>query len=527
MKDASRGALSNPGISPGRNQPRYPCRITLDQPRTHTVDGKKPPGIKDSLGELISGSTVQIGGKAVAMTLQVISYAVMVRVLGANRFGDLAAGLAAASVLEVVAEFGLTSTLLFSFGRTTNHQHVLFSGIRAGLIAFLGGLILVVPVTMVVFDSGARLALLVLLPSSGLTLLSAACFAYWQYQLSFRRLVTANVAAQLVGTAVLVSLLTLAPHVSELRQFLVVGASQTIAALLTWLFLFPRRLQGGSEPTDARLTARALLASSLPLGLAGAISLLHVRADQLVLASFHYRSGLADYALAYRIIEGVVMVLATVSVVAFARMARTDRDEQAGHARRAAALITGLGAAGSITTALLAPVVVALIGGNSYHRAVRLTQLLAPVIVMSASNLMAGRVLIAVRRAKLMVVVAIIGLVINVALNFALIPRMGVTGSAIATLCTEGMGCLIIVLLARTSLANSQPVLYVATALLSTTALLAVAYSAGSGSRLLTAGLGLPLLGVLALWCWRIISEPATALAMRSSQSGSQPAPSR
>jgi len=96
-----------------------------------------------------------------------------------------------------------------------------------------------------------------------------------------------------------------------------------------------------AEGSEQRRDVVAILLGAFPLGIAGAISLLHVRADQLVLAGMHYRNGLANYAVSYRALEAIVGGITTVSVVAFSTMSRSPAEERAERARTATTLLVG------------------------------------------------------------------------------------------------------------------------------------------------------------------------------------------
>ena len=149
---------------------------------------------------LLSGAAVQTTGKLITLVLQVVCLVFVTRLLGHGGFGDLAAGLAAAGIVEAVGEFGLTSTLVLRFGEGHHPRLVVRSGVWASFATIVFGLVLVFPIAFTVLSVNERLAFLVLLPSSILTLLAVSCLAYWQYELSFIRLVRANVIAQMIGT---------------------------------------------------------------------------------------------------------------------------------------------------------------------------------------------------------------------------------------------------------------------------------------------------------------------------------------
>ena len=441
---------------------------------------------------LLSGAAVQTTGKLITLVLQVVCLVFVTRLLGHGGFGDLAAGLAAAGIVEAVGEFGLTSTLVLRFGEGHHPRLVVRSGVWASFATIVFGLVLVFPIAFTVLSVNERLAFLVLLPSSILTLLAVSCLAYWQYELSFIRLVRANVVAQMIGTIFLFVAFLVGRHWPEPAKLAAVGGSQALAAALVLVLLWPRHLPMIDEADDGEQSRAviAILLGAFPLGIAGAISLLHVRADQLVLAGMHYRNGLANYAIAYRALEAIVGGISTVSVVAFSLMSRAPAEQRAGRARVATALLVGAGTLGSVAFALAAPVIVPILGGAGYSGAVRSCRLLAPVVVMSVSNVMAGRVLIALHRASLLIGIAFSGLALNVMLNLLLIPHLGTVGAATATVTTEGLGALALAWVAERKEPGSQPLALLVGAILGVTGALLVWSWAGSSGRVVGLVLG-------------------------------------
>ncbi len=460
---------------------------------------------------LLSGAAVQTTGKLITLALQLVSLVIVTRLLGHGGFGDLAAGLAAAGIVEAVGEFGLTSTLVLRLGEGHHPRLVVRSGVLASLAASVLGLVLMVPIAFAILSSTERFAFLVLLPSSVLTLLSVSCLAYWQYELSFVRLVKSNAVAQLIGTLVLFVVLLGGRHWPESAKLLAVGGSQALASALVLLLLWPRHLPviGEAESREQGRTVVAILMGALPLGVAGAISLLHVRADQLVLAGMHYRDGLANYAVAYRALEAIVSGMATVSVVAFSLMSRSAIEERARRARTATALLAWAGTLGALAFALAAPVIVPILGGAGYSGAVRTCRLLAPVVVMSVGNMMAGRVLIAARRASLLIGIALLGLTLNVILNLLLIPHLGTAGAATATVSTEGLGALVVAWIAERKEPGSQPLTLLVGAIFGVTSSLLLWSWAGPSGRLAGLVLGAVTAVVVSVVALRLVTRDA------------------
>lgn len=457
---------------------------------------------------LASGSAVQMASRAGGLLLQLGCFALITRLLGPLRFGDFAAGFAIVGVCEAVMEFGLTATLVLRFSESREPRSVL----RSGLLATAGpgavGLAIVVPVALLAFSASAQSAVWVLLPSSLVGLGSTALVAFWQQRLAFVRLLRANLLGQAIALLGLVCVLGVGHSWNETLQLLAIGGFFLLGALVTAGSLLPglpTRAEGAPPLRASAGEARGLLLMALPLGISSSLSLFHVRADQVILSALGYRRGLAEYAVAYQVLQGCVIAINAVSVVGFSLMAPSRDSRRVAYARQTVALLSILGLAGSLLMLVASPLAVAILAGPHFAGAVRICRLLAPVVVLSVANVTASNVLIVRKRAALLGAVSGCGLVANVLLNLVLIPHLGTAGAATATVCTEGLGSGLVVLLAQRELPGSQPVLLLAVAALGTTcSLLAAAWWSGFGPDFAAAAGAATLVvsGWLALRTW-------------------------
>ncbi|GAA2629366.1 hypothetical protein GCM10010307_20100 [Streptomyces vastus] len=92
-----------------------------------------------------------------------------------------------------------------------------------------------------------------------------------------------------------------------------------------------------------------------------------------------------------------------------------------------------LALASSLVLALSAPVLVSSVYGEAYAGAAPLVALLAPGVMALGASRLPSAYLLRLRRARLVVVPAVIALTVNIALNLLLIPLWGAAGSAVAS----------------------------------------------------------------------------------------------
>jgi O-antigen/teichoic acid export membrane protein len=118
-------------------------------------------------------------------------------------------------------------------------------------------------------------------------------------------------------------------------------------------------------------------------------------------------------------------------------MATSSGERFAKLLRRTEHSLAVLGAAAVMITVLFAPQAIAILSGHRFLGASTALRLLGLSCYFSFLNTALGYAAVACNRHHRLVIVSAIGLVLNVGLNVALIPRLGINGSALSTLISE------------------------------------------------------------------------------------------
>lgn len=195
------------------------------------------------------------------------------------------------------------------------------------------------------------------------------------------------------------------------------------------------------------LRARSALRESLPIWIAGFLSLLYFKVDTVFLRAMAGDAELGAYGAAYKFFEGAMIVPAVLLAVAFPRLSRAHRDPEAQRRleRQLGVLLLALGtAAGGICFFGGVPLV-RLTFGVGFVRAVASLSVLAWGLPLLFLNFGLTHFLLARDMGRATSLLALAMLVLNVVLNASLIPGRGGPGAAWATVLTEvalTLGCL-------------------------------------------------------------------------------------
>jgi O-antigen/teichoic acid export membrane protein len=154
---------------------------------------------------------------------------------------------------------------------------------------------------------------------------------------------------------------------------------------------------------------------------------------------FYLRGNLDTglYAAPYRLVEGLYSVTMVLCVTALPRLSRAWADSASGwrgewtHALGFLAVLIG---APILVLAAVPGVLIQMLYGPSYAPAVSMLRILTPASLLLCVGAMVGIGLTSIGREHAQLKLTAIALLVNVLLNYVLIPRLGGIGAALATL---------------------------------------------------------------------------------------------
>lgn len=196
----------------------------------------------------------------------------------------------------------------------------------------------------------------------------------------------------------------------------------------------------GERLHSSRTAVKELLRIGAPLGLAGLLVNAYARIDQILVYEQAGAAAAGLYGSAYRVLEQAhfvpVSVLTTLAPL-IASLWPHERERMLRIVGLAARLLAigSFGALAFVTVA--AKPVMRLIFGDEFVPGAQALPVLGGAFVFICFGYLIGNLLLVLGLAGRMVVVALVGLVVNVVGNVLLIPRYGFMGAAWMTLVTE------------------------------------------------------------------------------------------
>ena len=186
--------------------------------------------------------------------------------------------------------------------------------------------------------------------------------------------------------------------------------------------------------------ARRLLSSMWPYAVSGVLGMLMINTDIVMLGWFRSSEEVGWYAGPQRIIQLIYLIPAIMAVSilpTFARLAVQAKEKMTRAIEQGISVVYVAAlpiAVGGIIVAF--PLIELLFGAKFLPGALPL-QILLLTLLADFSAVLLGHVLLAYDHQKDLVTYSAIGGFVNIALNLLLIPRFGVVGCALATLCAQ------------------------------------------------------------------------------------------
>jgi O-antigen/teichoic acid export membrane protein len=174
---------------------------------------------------------------------------------------------------------------------------------------------------------------------------------------------------------------------------------------------------------------------------------LHLRIDQYMIAFFLDPAQVGFYAVAVNLTGLLLKVPDATGTVLYPRLAGASEEQMHAATSRASRYTLFITAAAAIGYLLFGGFAVRLLFGDAFEGAIGPMRLMLPGLVMMSLYLILTRNFTSRNRQQVNIVAAVAALVLNVALNWVLIPRYGIAGAAVSTTVSYSAAALVVLVM--------------------------------------------------------------------------------
>jgi O-antigen/teichoic acid export membrane protein len=416
---------------------RIALRRRLSRPGRDGSTAVHPHATNVSSNRAATDVAIQLGGQAVNVALGIVTTVVIVRALGATRYGEWATILATIELVALIGNLGLETVAVRFAAQDPEHEGA-WIGAATSLRLLITMPILAVFLGVIALIAGDSEMLAAGIVLSILYLTAALSTLRIVFRLHVRNHVTVafSVANSVLWAS---SVIAIAALGGGLVPFAIAFAGTAIVIQGTQALLAVHTI--AIRWRGARALWPKLVGVGISVGIASTLTFAYGRVDQLLVYELAPNSAdVGVYAAMYKILDNAGFVPIAVMTTFFPIMAGLYPAQPARLRRIMQAAIDYLTmiALGAVAlTIVAAGPIVELLFGSAYASGATILPILMGAFVPICIGSVAGNMVTATDLQRRYVWYAGLGLIVNVVLNLALIPKYGIAAAAWVTLATE------------------------------------------------------------------------------------------
>ncbi|MEI6690273.1 MAG: flippase [bacterium] len=364
----------------------------------------------------------------------------VVRYFGASDFGRLNYAQSFVGIVMLLSDFGINTILIRDIAKDKRHVAAYLTS--ALFVKLISTLLVVLLLALIVPNLSSTRADIALFLWVGAFLLMQSLGGLFNGVLTaYERMQDIFVTRVIYYLLILASVVTVTYFHLDLHALLSAYTLSAIAAALV-ATIFLRKLAIGLLPrVDMALTKRLLL-ESLPIFGLLAINQIYLNLDTVLIRMSHGAITVGYYQAAYKILFAF-QAINLISTATFPRIAALYHMGEMAQLKKLAKLVL-IGTSAVFVPFIafvfvFAPALISRIYGASYLPSATVLPILLTAGVIMFYRTFIGNFFLAAHRQSLVFRASLIGLFINVALNYLLIPRVGLVQGGISLVVSESV----------------------------------------------------------------------------------------
>lgn len=395
----------------------------------HSLSGSKVKG------SIVTNAGWLFADKVIRMVVGVFVGVWLARYLGVAQFGLLSYAIAFASLFSAFASLGLDRIAVRDLVRHEDRKGIILGSVFTLKLA--GGclaLFLAVSIIKLLQPDDVTTQWLVTIIAAGMIFQSADVFDYWfQAKVQSRYSVFAKSSAFLTMSAVKIGLIL---NGAELIAFAWAALVEVALGSIGLLIAFSSTGNSFNDLKTSRKVITELLRESWPLLLSGLAIILYMRIDQVMLGNMAGEHEVGLYSAALKLSEAwyIIPTIIISSLMPAITTARSQsRNDYYGLVKKTFILLARSAYVVAIPMTIFSVPLITILFGEAYRDAGNILAIHIWSALFVFMGVAQGPWMINERLAKISLFNTSTGAVLNIILNYLLIPSYGAIGCAIAT----------------------------------------------------------------------------------------------
>ncbi len=379
------------------------------------------------------------GEKILRMVVGLFVGVWIARYLGPEQYGLFSYAQSFVGLFTAIATLGLDGIVVRELVKDENRSGELIGTAfwlkLMGAVAVLG--LLAVAVNVTDNDRTTNILIFIIASATIFQSFNVVDF-YFQSRVESRYVVYANMIALFVSSIIKITLIMIE---APLVAFAWVVLFDSFVLACGYLYFYLKNSEFGiGELKFCRSTAVELLRDSWPLILSGIVISIYMKIDQVMIKEMIDSEAVGQYAAAVRISEAWYFIPMVISSSLFPAIIRAKEISEALYYERLQKLydlMVWMAIAIALPMTFLSEWVIRVLYGDAYHEAggVLMVHIWAGVFVFL--GVASGKWYVSENLQKLSFYRTFMGAIVNIGLNFLLIPKYSIYGAAVATLVSQ------------------------------------------------------------------------------------------
>jgi O-antigen/teichoic acid export membrane protein len=389
----------------------------------------------------------QTFSRTISILIGIISVTLLTRYLGPSGYGQFNTALVFVSFLSVLGDLGVQSILVRELAQNPEHKEKILGNVFIWrLISVI--LMFIIIVTISRFMPYANVVKLVIIIESARSVISLfrsyfASLPQWKLRLDLAA--WAEIAGRVAYLVILLLVIHFKFGLIALFGFMFVA----YLADFTFMYFSFKSLGGVVKWQLDPVFLKAFLKESIILGLASILGTIHYQIDTLILSVIKPAHDVGIYGAAYNVFGSIVVLPSLFLTAVFPRYSELAKGKESWFEFFDFSVFLMWVAVLPIAlfTFFFAAYIIKVVGGSLFLQSTLPLKILALALIGAFVYAPFVNMAIALRKQRQIVFSTGVAVIVNVGLNLILIPRYTYVGAAIATLVSESVIFLVILVI--------------------------------------------------------------------------------
>lgn len=376
-------------------------------------------------------------GKIVGILSSFIVGVLVARYLGPEQYGIMSYVISYVTLFSIIATFGLDGIEIRELSKKDSDKNTILGSAFAIRMFFSVLTILIIVISLVIFETDRFTFLMVLVYSSSIILSPFNVIRNYFTSIVYNEyIVKTEIIRIIVGSGIKIILLL---NHFPLSWFIFGSVLELVLIAGGYTYSYRKKVDTLFLWKYNSDVSKMLLKESFPLLLSGTTIMIYMKIDQIMIRNMIDNASLGLYSIAIKLNEMTVFiptVIAQTVTPILVKAHQNNIDDYNEKRQKLVSLMVWSSIIMALIILLVAKPVINILMGNTYSKAVPVLQILAWQGVFIALSSSSGQLIIIENLQKFAIIRNLIGCMVSIILNLILIPKYGIIGSAVITIIT-------------------------------------------------------------------------------------------